>query len=99
MNGAFEIGGWSHDVGAFGAVVEGGGGAVGEMAETVPLSAGLRVHGVEVIVCVVLCQRLDFVLEDFAAEGWLVGDIEGQTAGANSVSSFSLVILWEEKLD
>lgn len=54
-----------------------------EVAEAVPLRAGLGVHMVEVIVSDPFCQGLDLVFKDFAAEGGLVGDIQGQVYGYN----------------
>jgi hypothetical protein len=70
---AFEVGGWACDVGAFGAVVEGCCGRVGEVTEAVPLGPGLGVEVVDVVVGVVFGEGLDLVLKGFAVECWLFG--------------------------
>ena len=64
------------EIAGFSAVVEGLSGDVRHVAEAIPLCAGLRVHGVEVVVGYVFVQGFDGVLECFAAEGWLEWDVE-----------------------
>jgi hypothetical protein len=55
------------------------------MAESVPLRSALRIHVVEVVVGDVLVEHLDFVLEDFAAEGGLLGAVEWEADGNNGL--------------
>lgn len=49
-----------------------------DVAETVPLSAGLGVHGVDVVVCSTFGDGCDFMFEGLATEGWLSGDVGGE---------------------
>lgn len=50
-----------------------------KMSETIPLSTGLRVHNVYVVVAQVGDDCFDFMLKGFTVEGGLVGDVEGET--------------------
>lgn len=51
--------------------------------ESIPLSPGLRVELVFVIVCNVLPQCLDFVLELLSIKCWYGRNIQGQIQGDN----------------
>lgn len=45
------------------------------MSEAIPLSPALGIQVVDVIICYVLVENLDFMLEDLPFEGWLVWDV------------------------
>lgn len=59
------------EVAGLAAVVEGLRGHVGHVPEAVPLGAGLRVHGVEIVVGDGGVEGFDGVLKGLAAECWL----------------------------
>ena len=64
------------EVGGPAAVVEGFCGDVCHVSESVPLSAGLGVHGIQIVVCDGRVQRLDRVFELLASERGFEGDVE-----------------------
>lgn len=87
MDRAFVVRRGSDDVRAFGAVVKGACRDVREMPETVPLRSGLRVEMIQIVVGDAFGQGLDLVLESFAAECWLVGNVQGEVDGHDLAGS------------
>lgn len=79
LGGSFSFG-WVGEGGIAGtyAVVKGCAGEVGAVPESVPLGAALRVEVVEIVVGEVRGERLDVVLEGFAAECGCTGYVEGE---------------------
>lgn len=73
VNHAFAV-----EVAGLAVVVEGLRCHVGHVSESVPLGARLRVHGVQIVVGDGGVEGFDCVLEGFAAEGGLEGDVEGE---------------------
>lgn len=78
VNGALVVCRWSGDVRTFGAIVKRSGGDMGKVTEPVPLSSGLRVQVVQIIVCNTFGQSLDLVFERLTAERWLPGTFKGR---------------------
>ena len=51
---------------------------MGKMSESIPLSATLRIHYIDIVVREIWSQGLNFVFEDLAAKCRLIRDIEWQ---------------------
>jgi len=49
-----------------------------DVAETIPLSARLGVHDVDVVVCPTFCDGFDFMLEGLTTKGRLSRDVGGE---------------------
>lgn len=73
------------------AVVKASTGNMRKVSEAIPLGSGLRVHGVQVIICNPFVESFDLVLEYFATECWLTWHVEGKTEADMLAPAFQVI--------